>query len=187
MNLVQKLVTEDSFDANGVLIPAGHIGTFDADRLSGKEPHIFDAASIGGQTAIVEIAAVSPTGPNPRIPQQIPPDAVQGPGGDYMVPGKRLVGEVTDTADARIDDRGLRDPDTENEVSDKLDDIMGSAAAGTASSASVEGTVADVTANLGAQTDEQLDDMLAAERAGSNRKGVISAIEAEQAERTSRA
>ena len=29
MDLVQKLVTEDSFDAMGALIPAGHIGTFD--------------------------------------------------------------------------------------------------------------------------------------------------------------
>src|SRR5438034_10043483 len=102
MKAVQKLVTNDSFDAHGVLIPAGHIGTFDEDRLNGDEPHLKDVSE--ELVAVpVEIAAIAPTGPNPRIPQQIPSDAVQGPGGDYLIPGKRLVGEVTNPVEQRIE------------------------------------------------------------------------------------
>lgn len=109
MEFVQKMVTERSFDARGALIPEGQIGTFDVDRLNGKEPHIHDV----GDIAIVQVeqSAISPSGPNPTVPQQIPPDAVQGPGGGYFRPGVQLVAERTLDADARLAGR-LQDGDT---------------------------------------------------------------------------
>jgi hypothetical protein len=180
MALVQMLVTEDSYDAAGVLIHAGHIGTFDTERLNGKEKHLHDASKLGAD-AMVEMSAVAPTGPNPTMPQQIPTDAVQGSGGQYQIPGKTLVGEVTNPQEERIDDRNLRDADHEAKVSDALADIMDKPPEAAAKNGN--GTVADATANLGAKTDDQLEAQLADEKAGANRKGVVSAIEDELAKR----
>lgn len=115
---VQKMVTERSFDAMGALIQEGQIGTFDENRLTGKEPHIFAV----GDTApvFVEQSAIAPTGPNPTVPQQIPPDAVQGPGGAYVRPGVVLVAERTMDADQRLADR-LKEGDTsEGDLRDEL-------------------------------------------------------------------
>lgn len=179
MAYVQKLVTQESFDARGVLVPAGHIAVFDEDRLNGEEEHIKDVGDF--QPARVEVSAIAPTGPNPVIPQQVPPDAIQDPGGLYSLPGKTLVAEVTKPAEVRIDQAGLGDPDAEPKVDAMLGDIMDSAASATPA---VDGTVADVTANLGTQTDEQLRATLAAEKDGKNRKGVVDAVQAELDSRT---
>lgn len=180
MKAVQMLATEDSFDANGVLVPAGHIGTFDADRLNGKEKHLHEVDG-DMRPAVVEMAAIAPTGPNPTVPQQVPPGAVQGPGGNYMTPGKVLVGEVTSPADERIEQRGLRDPDQEAAVTEALKDVMDTGTTpNNDDDALVAGTVAEVTANLGTQTDEQLTAMRAAEVDREKpRKGVLDAIDAE--------
>jgi hypothetical protein len=180
VELVQKLTTIDAFDARGVLVPAGHVGAFDPDKITDKDTHLHDIGDMPPSVP-VEIAAIAPTGPNPTQPQQLPADAVQGPGGTYVLPGKTLVGEVTNPAGQRIDDAGLRDADAENEVSARLADIMDTPAPTAAPAAS--GTVAEVTANLGGLTDQQLSDLAAAEKTGANRKGVLSAIEAEQADR----
>lgn len=204
MTYVRKLVTEDSFDATGVLIPAGHFGTFDTERLRGDEKHLFDADDL--PPAMVEIAAIGPTGPNPKMPQQLPPDARQGPGGSYVTPGKVLVGEVTNPQEERIEDAGLRDPDAEKEVTDKLTDIMGNdalTAGGVAGAATtlpagatlnndddalVDGTVERVVANLGAKTDDELAALKAAENDREKpRKGVLSAVDAEIASREEKA
>ncbi|MFL6728055.1 MAG: hypothetical protein ACJ8FS_16305 [Sphingomicrobium sp.] len=178
MKAVQKLVTNDSFDAHGVLIPAGHIGTFDEERLNGDEPHLKDVSD--ALVAVpVEIAAIAPTGPNPRIPQQIPSDAVQGPGGDYLIPGKRLVGEVTNRQEDRIDAAGLREPDAEAANDQALQEIMGTGL-NSNDDALVAGTVADITAGLGTKTDEELAALRAAEVDREKpRKGVLSAIDDE--------
>lgn len=201
MKAVQMLATEPSFDANAVLVPAGHIGTFDADRLTGKEKHLFPVDK-DFVPAVVEMAAISPTGPNPTAPQQIPPNAVQGPGGGYMIPGKRLVGEVTNPAEDRIDNANLRDADHEAANTEALAEVMdtpnpgaaattavaGAGTAGTENSddALVDGTVAEVTANLGTKTDAELAQMRAAEVDREQpRKGVLKAIDAETEARKS--
>lgn len=188
--LVQKLVSEASFDARGVLVPAGQIGMFDPDKLvneAGKEAaHLHDVGDF--VPAVVEIAPIAPTGPNPTQPQQIPPGAVQGPGGEYMIPGKQLVGEVTHPKEERIDDRGLRDADREDAVNAKLEEIMGTtvatdtltnASTQTAGETLTDGTVDQVTADLGTKTDDQLNAILTAEKAGKNRTGVVGPVQAE--------
>lgn len=198
MKAVQKLVTQDSFDANGVLIPAGHVGTFDEERLNGKEAHLHDISDMP-PTVPIEMAAIGPTGPNPKQPQQIPAGAVQGPGGEYLLPGKRLVGEVTDPQTERLDDRGLRDVEAEDKVNETLTDIMGDDASladgsipatvarttagtteGNADDALVAGNVSEVTADLGTKTDEQLEAIRAAETDRERpRAGVLNAVDAE--------
>lgn len=123
MGTVQKLVTADSFDARGVLVKAGHIGVFDTDKLNGNEKNLRDVGDF--EPAVVEIAAIAPTGPNPTTPQQLPPDAVQsGAGGGYVAPGRTLVAEVTNPAEDRIDAAGLRDPKAEAKVTETLAGIM---------------------------------------------------------------
>lgn len=205
MKPVQKLVTQDSFDANGVLVPAGHIGMFDEDRLNGDEKHLHDASELPEEAA-VEIAALGPTGPNPKLPQQIPAGAVQGPGGTYLLPGKRLVGEVTDPHETRIEDAGLRQPDLEDNVNESLSDIMGGdaglatgsvpatvdttagATEGNADDALVAGTVKEVTTDLGGKTDEELAAIRAAESDREQpRAGVLKAVDAELESRRSNA
>lgn len=189
--MVQRLVSAASFDASGTLVPEGHIGTFDEDKLTndaGKEaPHLHEVGDF--EPALVEVAPIAPTGPNPKIPQQIPPGAVQAPDGTYRIPGKVLVGEVTDPAGARIDDRRLRDVEHEDKVNETLEDIMGPESTGfaqpgtgeaSAAMPATDGTVATITADLGTKTDAELTDILASERAkGAPRKGVINAVEAE--------
>jgi hypothetical protein len=125
MGQVQKLVTADSFDARGVFVPKGHIGTFDEALLNGDEAHIHEVGDF--QPAMVEMAAIAPTGPNPKTPQQIPSDAQQDSAGTYALPGKTLVAEVTDKVEDRIEVPGLRDPENEAKVTETLGEIMGGA------------------------------------------------------------
>lgn len=180
MQAVQMFATEPSFDANGVLIPAGHIGTFDKERLTGKEKHLREITGDDMRPAIVEIAAIAPTGPNPRNPQQIPPDAIQGPTGDYVQPGKRLVGEVTAPEKERIEERGLREEGHEAAVTEKLEEVMGTSSTQNDDDELVSGTVAEITADLGTKTDDEIAAMRAAEVDRERpRKGVLSAIDAE--------
>src|SRR4051812_47057427 len=116
---VQKLVTERSFDARGALILEGHIGTFDEAKLNGKEPHLFDPGEY--KPVMVEQSAIAPSGPNPTMPQHIPPDAIQGPGGDYVKPGGAvLVAERTMDADARLADRLKEGDPSEGDLIEEL-------------------------------------------------------------------
>jgi len=204
MGMVQRVALVNSFDATGKYVPEGHIGTFDEDKITEKDKQLVDPGELPG-TAIVQIAAIAPTGPNPQQPQQLPPDAVQGPGGGYMIPGKQLVGEVTRTQEERIDQAGLGDKDLEAEVSEALRKIaeergismaeVGVTALSATSGADavaqqvraennddalVSGTVTEVTADLGTKTDDQLNAMLAAEKDREKpRVGVTNAIQAE--------
>jgi hypothetical protein len=198
MKPVQKLVTQDSFDAYGVFIPAGHIGTFDEERINGDEKHLKDPG--GFEPAIVQIAAIGPTGPNPTAPQQIPPDAVQTAGGGYATPGKVLVGEVTQSADIRLTAIEASDEaKTTKALSEVMDtSLEGQRSAETNGAATtdtnagnngnvennddglVAGTVADVTKDLGTKTDEQHAAIQAAERDREKpRAGVLNAIQDE--------
>lgn len=212
--LVQRVTLADAFDAAAKFVPAGHIGTFDDDKIDPKKDlHLVDPKELP-ETAMVQIAAIAPTGPNPTMPQQKPADAVQGPGGGYFTPGKQLVAEVTHPQEIRIDRARLNDPDLENEVTEALravaekrgvpfTDIRGAVSLGVDNTADavarkasgegegaegdaklVDGTVKEITADLGGKTDGQLGAMLAAENAREKpRAGVVSAIEQEQASR----
>lgn len=204
MKPVAKLVTEDSFDAVGKLVPAGQIGTFDAETLSGKEPHLHDVPS--EPQPVVEISAIAPTGPNPTVPQQLPPDAVQLPGGGYGRTGAVLTAERTLPEEERR--AGLTDPgdDAEGKYLEKLQEAEAETARlkaeiarlqngaeqpsskpeGNADDDLVAGNVADIVADLGGKTDEELEALRAAEMDREKpRKGVLSGIKDEQAKRTS--
>lgn len=197
MEAVQRVTLLDAFDATGKYVPKGHIGTFDADKIEDTDTHLVDPGELPG-IATVQIAAIAPAGPNPTAPQQLPADAVQGPGGGYMIPGKNLVGEVTRPQEERIDQAGLGDPDLETEVSEALAKIAAKrgiaisdvsvaamSAAAPASTGPADGTVKEVTADLGGKTDEQLAQLRDAENAreGGARVSVTKAIDAELAKR----
>jgi hypothetical protein len=206
-DMVQKLVTEDSF-VNGVFVPAGHPASYSADQLTGKEPHIHD---MGDYTpVVVEQAAISPTGPNPTTPQQIPADAVQTAGGGYVRPGVELRAEVTAPRDTRLAGRSEEGDTTEGDVMEELKKANEETArlraqlaaaqnrtndrelrpAGSPVSTQddndglVEGTVADIVAALGGKTDDEIEAMRKAEVDREKpRKGVLDAIKAEQRNR----
>lgn len=203
---VQLMALEDTFDASATLVPAGQVGTFDPARLNGKEPLV----GLDGlpPVAVIEMSPLGPTGPNPTAPQQIPPDAQQGPGGTYVAPGRRLVGEVTQTADKRLTDiEATQEASTEGDLAAQLAEArrelgefrarenQARAAAETGQpvtanqnndDALVEGTVAEVTADLGSKTDAELESLRAAEVDREKpRKGVLDAIKAELANRQS--
>lgn len=186
MAYVQKIVTEDSFDSLGKFVSAGHVGTFEEEHLNGKEPHLAD---LSGQApvATVEIAPITVTGPNPTVPQQIPPDALQSSSGLYVQPGKVLVAEVTRPEAERT--ALISTPEEEAAATEELSNILDEAGSGEVGSANidndlVEGTVADVTADLGSKTDDQLAAIEAQEKDREKpRSGVLKAIEAERESR----
>ena len=179
MSLVAKLVLKDSFDDTNTFVSKGQIGSFYADKLNGDEDHLQDVGAF--QPAIVQISPIAPTGPNPTAPQQIPPDAVQTAGGGYALPGKVLVAEITQPGDARA---AFVEGGDESKVTNMLEKAMAKTP-GTLNNdddALVDGTVADVTSGINADTD--LDALEAAEKDREKpRAGVLNAI---KAERTSR-
>jgi hypothetical protein len=87
-DLAPFIVTERSFDATGTLREEGSVGYYEPTTL---EDHLIPIADL--EVPRMAIAAVGPTGPNPRVPQQIPPDAFQLPDG-YGQPLSRLVPET---------------------------------------------------------------------------------------------
>jgi hypothetical protein len=105
MTQVQKLTTKDTFTKEGAFVPRGHPIMVDSDDLNGNERNLIDYdGSI--ERSVVEMAAVAPTGPNPTRPQQVPVNAVETIEG-FVVPGAVLVGEVTASADERLDKSGI--------------------------------------------------------------------------------
>ena len=174
MAVVQKLVSKDSF-VNGRLVPAGHLASYDEAQLSGKERHIKDVGDFS--PAMVQIAPIAPTGPNPTVPQQLPPDAVQMPGGGYAQPGKMLVAEVTVPGEER---KAQVEGGKEADVTKALEKAMKPVGGQNDDDELVAGTVADVTATLGEKTDDELEALRAAELDREKpRKGVTDAIKAE--------
>jgi hypothetical protein len=163
-----------------------------------RSKHLVDPVAELPQTAVVQIAPIAPTGPNPVTPQQIPARRHPRTGRiGYVTPGKQLVSEVTANAETRITGANLDKPELEAEVSEALARIakdrgialgdvqmaaMGVAPATTENNDDklVSGTVAEVTSDLGTKTDEQLNQLLAAENDREKpRVGVTNAIQAE--------
>ena len=88
-DLYPFIVTERAFDDTGTLREEGSVGYFKAENSS--EPYQVDV--IGLEIPKYAMAAVGPAGPNPTVPQQIPPDGFQLPDG-YGMPLARLVPET---------------------------------------------------------------------------------------------
>jgi hypothetical protein len=195
MSIVQKLVTEDSF-VNGVFVPAGQLASYDTKQLNGDEPHIHDAGDV--PIAVVQMAPISPTGPNPTAPQQISPDTVQGPGGGYFRPGAVIVGERTLEAETRLAGLPEEGDTAESDFAEKLKEAQEETSRLRAELAGrsepkaesnddddlVAGNVADIKASLGEKSNEELEALRAAELDRERpRKGVTDAIKAELAAR----
>ncbi len=201
MSNVQKLVTEDSF-VNGVFVPGGQIASFGEGQLNGKEPHVADIGDV--PQVVIEMAPIGPTGPDPKAPQQISPDTIQGPGGGYFRPGATIVAATTPPAEERLAGRTSVDDTAEGDMAKRLADAQAETArlraelAGRSNGAEpvapsssndddglVAGTVADIVGTLGEKTDEELEALRAAETDRERpRKGVIDAIKAEVANRS---
>lgn len=178
--MVQKLATKRTFDGRSLVEP-GFPVEIDESRLNGTETNLIDMPE-GFETAIVQNAAISPTGPNPTAPQQIGPDTRQTISG-YAKPGAVVVGEVTLKQEERIEAAGLDKPQTGEA---KIAELMAGASTDNSDDALVAGTVAEITEGLGGKTDDELEQLRAAEVDREKpRKGVIGAIKAEQAARQS--
>lgn len=116
------IATADAFTKAGRFVAAGQ--TASADEVDWEEgtPGFIEAPSGVDGNAVVEVAAIAPTGPNPTNPQQIAPDVVQTSAG-YVQAGATLVGEVTQPEKQRIKVRGIdKDDDTQAKVTQALAD-----------------------------------------------------------------
>jgi hypothetical protein len=147
---------------------------FDAEK---SKAHVMEAPEGIDGTAVVEVSAIAPTGPNPQLPQQIPTDAVQTPTG-YEQAGATLVGEVTLPEKQRIEVVGIdKEDDTQAKVTEALEK-----ADANQPNEGTEGTVADVTARAAELDAAGLDELEARENDREKpRKGVLDAIAARRA------
>lgn len=92
----------DAFTKGGKYVARGQVISSDeVDYTKGENSAFIPAPSGVDGSAVVEMSAIAPTGPNPQNPQQIPPGTVQTPEG-YVQGGARMVGEVTIPAEQRI-------------------------------------------------------------------------------------
>jgi hypothetical protein len=139
--------------------------------------HVIEAPSGVDGTAVVEISALAPTGPNPQNPQQLPPDGYQTPSG-YGQAGAKLVGEVTLPEKQRIEVVGIdKDDDTQAKVTEALE--KAEAKDSNLTNEGTEGTVADVSARAAELDAAGLDELEARENDREKpRKGVLDAIAA---------
>lgn len=165
----QKLAVKRSFDSTGRLVEPGFPAVYADNVETGK-----NVVELGDfEPAVVEMSAIAPTGPRPTAPQQIAPDMIQTLGG-YAKPGAVVVGEVArqDTlADAAREKEG--DQTGEEDIANLMDTNNND-------DALVDGTVKEITADLGSKTDEELRQLREAEAdREAPRKGVISAIDKE--------
>jgi hypothetical protein len=189
MKTAPYLATKGSF-IGGRYVPKGHIANVDPAKVKDSQTNLVPAGDIG-PLDVIEVSAIGPTGPNPTMPQQIPNNAVQTIEG-YVVPGARLVGEVTRPQEERLAE--ITAPEgkgTQELVSDKIAGVENKPTAKAEADALlddnddddlVDGTVADVIDSIGPDTD--LDKLEAAEKDREvPRKGVLAAIEKARRER----
>lgn len=116
------IATADAFDKNANYVPKGKVISADSVDWKDGDPGFIAAPSGVDNSAVVEIAAIAPTGPNPKNPQQISNTTVQDASG-YVDQGAQLVGEVTAPAKVRIVDAGIdKDDDTQAKVTQALAD-----------------------------------------------------------------
>lgn len=99
-DIVQKVTTDVTFH-EGRLVPPGTVITLDTskgdfnfappkfDGSGGNTPNLADPGNALVNVA-VPVAPIAPTGPNPTMPQQVPPGAMQTTAG-YAIPGGALL------------------------------------------------------------------------------------------------
>lgn len=108
----QALTTAPTFTQGGVLVPKGTIINVDPERSRDPKkfvkntPNLADPSEARRMTA-TPIAAIAPTGPNPTVPQQIPPGTIQVPGGYQNAEGSALVPEGGAAAE-EIEEEGVQ-------------------------------------------------------------------------------
>lgn len=206
------LVTEPSF-LRGAYRYAGETIQLEDNEVKGDETNLKEMNGDVPVMPAVQIAPLSPTGPNPTQPQQIPPDARQTMAG-YVIPGEaRLVGEVTQTEELRTADLIDEDDTSQGDLVEQLrlareenarlqaerdaalargedlsasagGDVSSTSSSGNDDDALVSGTVAEVKAKLADASDADLETLRAAEADREQpRKGVLDAIKAEQSKR----
>ncbi len=171
----------DAFTKNGRYVQRGQtVSSEEVDYSKGDENSAFIEAPSGVDTnAVVEMSAIAPSGPNPKMPQQIPNGTVQTAEG-YVQSGATLIGEVTiPEQERRV--MIVEDDDTQALVADALDK------AGNAdlniSNEGTEGTVADVSGRVAEMDEAGLTALEAAENDREKpRAGVLSAIEKRRSE-----
>lgn len=142
--------------------------------------HVVEAPEGVDGTAVVEVSAIAPTGPNPQNPQQLPPDGYQTPAG-YGQAGAKLVGEVTLPEKQRIQVVGIdREDDTQAKVTEALEEADTDAQRdANLPNDGTEGTVADVAARAADLDEAGLAELEARENDREKpRKGVLDAIAA---------
>ena len=153
MELVQKVTTDLSF-VDGVLVPAGTLVTIPASIKPGA-----NLADVG-QTPMaipVAVAAIGPTGPNPTMPQQVPPGVFQGVGG-YTAPGGALLVAEGSEAARLVAEQGLTIAD------DDMPIRHGAEATGDATTAATGGGLGALSGGLSDDERKELE-QLRAERA----------------------
>lgn len=101
-DIVQKVTTDLTFAQNGVLVPPGSIIQVDVSKGDFTDENTPNLADVGGAivNVAVPVAPIAPAGPNPTMPQQVPPGAFQTATG-YVVPGGALL--VAEGSQAAID------------------------------------------------------------------------------------
>lgn len=177
---MRVLAKTDSF-VNDRFVPAGFIVEVADNMRIGSN---FEKVEGAGQPVdVIQIAAIAPTGPNPTMPQQIAPDHLQSVEG-YVKPGARIVAEVTQPVEQRIEIVGLnQDNGTEAEAEDALRKAREGGGQNDDDNL-VAGNVSEVTAGLDKKSDEELAQLRAAEEDREKpRSGVLSAIDKEIASR----
>lgn len=195
--MVERRVNRLSF-IGGSLRPKGTVVAIDSDKLKPREERSGETKAgnntrarnsnlvpVGKQRAVpeIEMAAIGPTGPNPTMPQQVPPGTTQIGAGRFN-DGNRLVAEgtrdtsiVTEGDREPIGDDEIEEEDTASALGDAGEDEEGSEADQQAK-AIVEGTVGEVEKAVVGLNAEQLDAVEKAENAGAKRAGVLNAVKA---------
>ncbi len=167
----------DTFTKAGRIVARGStVRASEVDYDPKTSDNLIEAPT-GDEQAVVEIAAIAPTGPNPVAPQQIAPDVVQTATG-YEQAGARLVGEVTLPEKQRIEIVGI---DKESTAQDDVTQALADADANLPNEGT-EGTVAEVSARVADMDAAALDDLEARENDRERpRAGVLSAIDKRRA------
>lgn len=141
---MKQMITTIGRFVNGTYVNRGHLVNVADDAPA--DATLIPAGDL--DTAVVEMAAVGPTGPNPVNPQQVPPDARQTVAG-HFIPGARLVGEVTTDEETRLERSGISG---KNDGQTDLDRRLAEARTGSpASVAPAPASAADASSQLAAE------------------------------------
>lgn len=196
----QKVTLTPTF-INGSLVPAGTPVTVDMakfvdeDGNPAPDKNLANLGELGSAPVLVPtpVAAIAPTGPNPTQPQQVPPGVMQTLDG-YASGGALLVADGHPDLDKMIEGAEKANAGVEEEAVQRLSETAqvagadGTNGSETGMAPDGEGKPFDGTAfvdrNIGDVTDDeiaalspkQLDAVIAAEREGKNRTGLLTRL-----------